>query len=108
MEDLGLLIIVTLLSGMIFSFLLHILNQNICGIFVSMQRDFDNLSNKNRCILNFIGYVLAILISVFLRVTFDINGVVGGVILGFLMALVDTCFGQNIIGNITKKSKEQY
>ena len=66
------------------------------------------LSNTSRKILNFLGYILVILISVFLRVTFDISGVVWGVILGFLIALVDTCLGQNIIDNNCKKSKEEF
>ena len=39
MEGLGVAIIATLLSGVVFSFLLHILNNKIWGVFVPMQRD---------------------------------------------------------------------
>lgn len=101
-------VIVTILSGVFFSFLLHNLNDNICKIFMPIQRDLGNLSIANRRILNFLGYVLSILISVLLRVIFNNSSVVWCVILGFLMALVDTCFGDNIIDNITKKNKEEY
>lgn len=99
-------IIATLLSGVVFSFLLHILNNKIWGVFVPMQRDLGNLSNTNRRILNFACYILAVLISVFLRVSLDIDGVVSGLILGFMMSIVDTCFRDNIIDNITKQNKE--
>lgn len=103
MENLTISIVVAILSGLIFSFLLNILNQNMCSIFVCMHRDLDKLSNKSIRILNFLGYILVILISVFLRLIFNISGVVWGVILGFLMALVDNFLGQNIIDNNCKK-----
>lgn len=106
MEGLGVSIIATVLSGIVFSFLLHILNHKIWGVFVPMQRDLGNLSNINRCILNFACYVLAILISIFLRVSLGIDGVVSGLILGFMMSIVDTCFRDNIIDNIMKQNKE--
>ena len=102
----GVLIISTFLSGVIFSFLLHILNNKIRGVFIPMQRDLDNLSNTNRRILNFAGYVLAILISIFLRVSLGIDGIVSGLILGFMMSIVDICFRDNIIDNIMKPNKE--
>lgn len=104
MENLTISIVVATLSGLIFSFLLHIINQNICGIFVSIQRNLDKLSNKSIRILNFLGYILAILISVLLRIIFNINDVMWSIILGFLMALVDNCLGINIIDKDCKES----
>ena len=104
MENLTISIVVATLSGLIFSFLLHIINQNICGIFVSIQRDLDKLSNRSIRILNFLGYILAIVISVLLRVIFNLSGVKWGIILGFLMALVDNCLGINIIDKNCKES----
>lgn len=71
---------------------------------VSIQRDLDKLSNKSIRILNFLGYILAISISVFLRLTFNISDITEGIILGFLMALVDNCLGLNIIDNNYKGS----
>ncbi len=106
MENLGVSIIATLLSGVIFSFLLHILNDKILGIFVPMQRDLGKLSNINKRILNFALNVLAVLISVFLRVSLDIDAFLSGLILGFMISIVDTCFRNNIIDNITKQNKD--
>ncbi|MGL5711942.1 MAG: hypothetical protein ACRCX2_02910 [Paraclostridium sp.] len=97
-------IIVTIFSALISSFLLHIFNQKR-GIFVSIQNYLRNLSRTNRGILNFVGYLLAILISVFFRISFDINTVMWCAILGFLMAIIDTCFGDNIIGKRIMKNK---
>ena len=105
-EGLGASIIATLLSALIFSFLLHTLNSRVWGVFIPMQRDLGNLSNTNRLILSFAGYVLAILITTFFRVSLGISGVVSGLVLGFLGALIDTCFRDNIIENITKENKE--
>ena len=105
-EDLGASIIATLLSALIFSFLLHTLNSRRWGVFIPTQSDLGNLSNTNRRILSFAGYVLAILITTFLRVSLGISGVVSGLVLGFLGALIDTCFRDNIIENITKENKE--
>lgn len=104
MENLTISIVVATLSGLIFSFLLHIINQNICGIFISIQRNLDKLSNKSIRILNFLGYILAILISVLLRIIFNISDVMWSIILGFLMALVDNCLGINIIDKDCKES----
>lgn len=100
MEGLGMSIIVTILSAVIFSFLLHILNQSIWGIFVPIQSDLGNLSSTNRRILNFVGYILSILIYVLLRASFNISDLVCCVILGFLMALIDTCFRDNMFLSI--------
>nr|WP_317331963.1 hypothetical protein [uncultured Romboutsia sp.] len=105
MEGLWVSIIATLLSGIFFSFLLHILNHKIWGVFVPMQRDLGNLSNTNRRILNFACYLLSILISVFLRISLGIDGVLSSLILGFMISIVDICFRDNIIYNITKQNK---
>ncbi len=92
-------IIVTFLSGIFFSFLLHILNQKIYAIFDSIQRDLNKLCNINRRILNFICYLSAILISVLFRIILNFNDVIQAFILGFLLAIIDTCFRNNIIEN---------
>lgn len=64
------MIIATLLSAAIFSFLFYILNNKICGIFKPIQRDLINL-----------------------------NKISSGLILGFLGAMQDTCFKNNIVEN---------
>lgn len=64
------MIIATLLSAGIFSFLFYILNNKICGIFKPIQRDLINL-----------------------------NKISSGLILGFLGAMQDTCFKNNIVEN---------
>lgn len=105
MDGLGKVIIATLLSSATFSSLFYILNHRIYAIFEPMQRDLDKLSNINRSILSFIGYILSILITVFLRVSPGVSSITCGLILGFLLALIDTCFRNNIVENIMKKNK---
>lgn len=98
------MIIATILSRLIFNLLFYILNYKIYGAFESMQRDLEKLSNTNRNILNFAGHVLAISITVLLGIRLGISHVVAGLILGFLMAIIDICFGNSIIGNAPKKN----
>lgn len=76
----------------------------ICGVFEPMQRDLGNLSNTNRRILSFAGYVLVILITAFLKVSLGISSIICGLILGFLGSIIDTCFRNNIIEIITNKT----
>ncbi|WP_042274554.1 hypothetical protein [Faecalimicrobium dakarense] len=105
MEGVWGMIIATILSRLIFSFLFYILNYKTCGVFESMQRDLGKLSNINRRILNFAGHALAISITVLLGIRLGISRVVAGLILGFLSALIDICFGDSIIGNVTNKNE---
>ena len=98
------MIVSTILSRLIFNFLFYILNYKIYGVFESMQRDLEKLSNINRSILNFVGHALAISITVLLSIRLGISNAVAGLILGFLMALIDICFGNSIIGNVPKKN----
>ena len=95
----GRMIIATLLSVAIFSFLFYILNNKICGIFKPIQRDLINLNKGTRRVLNFAGITLAILISVYLRIVLNLSEISSGLILGFLGALQDTCFKNNIVEN---------
>ncbi|MEG1410164.1 MAG: hypothetical protein RSD36_10025 [Terrisporobacter sp.] len=99
------MIIATLLSAAISSLLLYILNNKICGIFKEIQRDLRNLSNKTRRILRFSGFILAISLSVFLSIRLDISDVKCGIILGFLISIVDTCFENNVIENIIESNE---
>lgn len=76
----------------------------ICGVFEPMQRDLGNLSNTNRRILSFAGYVLVILITAFLKVSLGVSSIICGLIFGFLGSIIDTCFRNNIIEIITNKT----
>lgn len=108
MEGTGMLIIATLLSAAIFSLLFYLLNDRICGIFKPIQRDLGKLNKGTRRILNFAGFILAILISVYLRIILDLSAFSTGLILGFLGGIIDTCFSKNIVENnmkIVKSSK---
>ena len=80
----------------------------ICGVFEPMQRDLGNLSNTNRRILSFAGYVLVILITAFLKVSLGVSSIICGLIFWSLGSIIDTCFRNNIIEIITKKNNEQY
>ena len=102
----GKIIIATLLSSAIFSFLFHILNNKICGIFKPIQRDLINLGKWTRRILNISGFFLAILISVYFRIILNLSEVSTGLILGFLGAIIDTCFRNNIVENSIGVDKE--
>ncbi|MCR8746839.1 hypothetical protein [Romboutsia lituseburensis] len=95
----GTMVITTLLSSVISSLLLYILNTRIWGIFKPIQRDLSSLSNLTRRILSFAGFLLAIFITIFLRISLNISGAGSGLILGFLGSIVDTCFRNNIIEN---------
>ncbi len=108
MEGLWIMIIATVLSSATFSFLFYILNYRICGVFEPMQRDLGSLSNVNRRILSFAGYVLVILITAFLKVSLGVSSIICGLILGFLGSIIDTCFRNNIIEIITNKNNEQF
>ena len=96
----GRVIIVTLLSGAIFSFLFYILNDKICGIFKPIQRDLININKGTRQILNFTSFILAILISVYLTIMLNLSEISMGLILGFLNAIKDTCLKNNIVENL--------
>ena len=96
----GRVIIVTFLSGLIFSFLFYILNDKICGIFKPIQRDLININKVTRHVLNFTGFILAILISVYLTIMLNLSEISTGLILGFLNAIKDTCLKNNIVENL--------
>lgn len=97
MGDFRITVITIFLSGIFFKFLLHNFNHRIYGIFMSMQRDLDKISKTNRCILYFLGFILAISITVNLALRLEISNVEYGLILGFLIAIVDICFESNTI-----------
>lgn len=98
----------TILSCMIFSFLLHNFNKRVWGIFISMQRDLGKINKINRRILYFMGYILSISITVKLVLRLGLSNVEYGLILGFLMAIVNICFESNIKKDTIKKDNEQY
>ncbi len=95
MLDVRTTIITTILSCMVFGFLLHNFNQRIWGIFISIQRDLGKINKTNRRILYFMGYILAISIAVNLAFCLRLSNVEYGLILGFLIAIVNICFGSN-------------
>lgn len=101
-------VITTILSCMFFGFLLHIFNQRICGIFISIQRDLGKINKTNRCILYFMGYILAISITVNLAFCLRLSNVEYGLILGFLIAVVNTCFGSDVKKDIIIKDNKQF
>lgn len=102
----GTMIIATLLSAAVFSFIFYILNNRIGGIFKAIQKDLSNLNKGTRRILNFAGFILAILISVYLRIALNLSDISGGLILGFLGAILDTCFRNNIVENTIGNNKQ--
>lgn len=101
------IIIATLLSAGIFSFLFYILNNKIYGIFKPIQRDLISLNKWTRRALNFAGFILVILISVYLKIILNLSEIGTGLILGFLGAIQDTCFKNNIVEN-SVDANEQY
>lgn len=89
-------IIGVFLSNLICSFLLNFLNNNMWSIFNVIRKDLDKLTNTTRRILNFSNFLLIALITVFLSIKLDISNFEQGLILGFLLAIKDTCFKSNI------------
>ena len=61
------------LSNLICSFLLNILNNNMWSVFNVIRKDLNKLTNKTRGILSFLGFILAILITVVLKIVLNIN-----------------------------------
>lgn len=96
MWDFRITAITTILSCIVFSFLLHNFNQRICGLFISMQKDLDKINKINRRILYFMGHMLSISISVNLALRLKLSSIEYGLILGFLIAIVNICFESNI------------
>ena len=95
MEGLVSRIIGIMLSDSICSYLLKVLNNNMWSVFNEIRKDLDKLSNKTRYILSFIGFLLAILITVLLNDMLNISSFGQGLILGFLLSVKDTCFKEN-------------
>ena len=87
------------LSNLICSFLLNILNNNMWSVFNVIRKDLNKLTNKTRSILSFLGFILAILITVVLKIVLNINSFEEGLALGFLLAIKDTCFKYDIVEN---------
>lgn len=96
----------SILSGLICSFLLNVLNNKIWGIFKPIQKDLGKLTNKTRRILSFSGFLLTASITVLLSIRLNINYFEAGLILGFFNSIKDLCFKENIVENIMKTSKE--
>lgn len=92
MEGLMSTIIGTMLSYSVCTYLLNILNNNMCSVFNEIRKDLDKLSNKTRYILNFLGFFLVISISVLLNYILNINYFGQGLIIGFLLSVKDICF----------------
>ena len=99
MNGLAPMIIGVMISRLIGSLLLNTLN-NRYSIFNSIQTDLGKLTNKTRYILSFSGFVLMILITIYLNVVLDISSLESGLVLGFLLSLKDTCFKSNVVENI--------
>lgn len=97
-------IIGVMLSGLICSYVLNFLNNNIWSIFNEIRKDLGKLSNKTRRILSFLGFLLAILITVLLNIMLNISSFVEGLMLGFLLSVKDACFKENDM----KINNEQY
>ena len=70
------------------------------SVFNEIRKDLNKLTNKTRSILNFFGFVLMILITVFFNVVLDISSLESGLVLGFLLSLKDICFKSNVVENI--------
>ena len=86
------------LSNLICSFLLNILNNNMWSVFNVIRKDLNKLTNKTRY-FEFLGFILAILITVVLKIVLNINSFENGLVLGFLLAIKDTCFKYDIVEN---------
>ena len=84
------------LSNLICSFLL---NNNMWSVFNVIRKDLNKLTNKTRSTLSFLGFILAILITVVLKIVLNINSFENGLVLGFLLAIKDTCFKYDIVEN---------
>ncbi len=97
-------IIGAMLSGLICNFLLNILNNNMWSVFNVIREDLGKLTNETRRLLSFLGLLLAILITVLLKIILKFSSFEGGLILGFLISVKDTCFKENNM----KIDKEQY
>lgn len=104
MEGLVSIIIGIMLSRLICSYLLNILNNNMWSVFNEIRKDLYKLSNKTRYILSFLGFLLVILITVLLNVMINISSFGQGLILGFLLSVKDTCFKENNL----RTNNEQY
>lgn len=88
------------LSNLICSLLLNILNKNMWSVFNVIRKDLNKLTNKTRSTLSFLGFILAILITVVLKIVLNINSFEEGLVLGFLLAVKDTCFKYDIVENV--------
>ena len=80
-------------------FAISILNNNMWSVFNVIRKDLNKLTNKTRGILSFLGFILAILITVVLKIVLNINSFENGLVLGFLLAIKDTCFKYDIVEN---------
>ena len=88
------------LSHLICSFLLNILNNNMWSVFNVIRKDLNKLTNKTRGILSFLGFILAILITVVLNIVLNINSFEEGLVLVFLLVIKDTYFKYDIVENV--------
>ena len=88
-----------ILSSLCFSFLLNLLNNKMWSIFNVIRKDLDKLTNQTRRILNFSSFLLTTLITVLFTFVLDISSFEQGLILGFLLAIKDTCFKTNLFEN---------
>ena len=76
-----------------------LLNYNLWSEYNVIRKDLNKLTNKTRGILSFLGFILAILITVVLKIVLNINSFENGLVLGFLLAIKDTCFKYDIVEN---------
>ena len=88
------------LSHLICSFLLNILNNNMWRVFNVIRKDLNKLTNKTRSTLSFLGFILAILITVVLNIVLNINSFEEGLVLVFLLVIKDTYFKYDIVENV--------
>ncbi len=97
MNSLISIIISCMLSRLIFSFLLDILNNNMWSIFNVISKDFSKLTTTTRCILRLSALLMTMLIVFSLNVVFYISPIEIGLILGFLLAVEDNCFKTDMV-----------
>lgn len=100
-------IVFMLISAIFFNLLFYILNKSPLKVFKYVQNNLKKSKLLKKQYNKRILYILIILGISFLAEKLNLSSVLFGIILGFLFALIDICFEDNIIEDFTRKQKEK-
>ena len=98
MESIGIFTAITIVSSLLFSLVFYIFNR--MGMFKSIQKQIDSLSDKSKHNLKLTSIILIIIIIPSILGVYNVSRILNSLILGVMIAFINICFRENAVEKI--------